>query len=295
MKKNHKNMFRVLRAALLTVILFAMTASAADYRIGSCAWKGEEGKQIAQWDKTEQPSAFNVGLFKEGGNEACIWHMTEKLTYDFTDEIKRFGTGIYYFQVYPEEGGQQNMVTSSKINVVVKPVSVTNYYFPANTWQMIQNKWYYFNNDASVVTGWQMIGEKWYYLEPAGTRSMPKGALYVSCTTPDGYQVNADGQWTGQPQTQTAVEADAAWYQLESPSCLYVWLPRLDGGSWKFNSSNKNLLDCNSVGDDHNQFLLIFAADAGDGEEVDLTFQSPSETRTIKVRVDNDASITILP
>lgn len=292
MKKNKRNISRILWTALLIGILSAVTVSAADYQMDPCNWRAEEGKQIAKWSKTDPPSGFMVGLFKDGAEEACSWHGTKYTAYDFTDEIKKLGTGIYYFQVYPENGGQEKAVASPKINVVVNPGAATNYYFRAGSWEKIHDKWYYFNDDAMVATGWQLIGGKWYYLEPEGTSSMSRGALYVSCTTPDGYQVNADGEWTEGPRE--AAQAENSWYQLRSSDCLWVWLPRPEGGFWNFSSSNRNLLDCTSVGEEGSQFVLTFASNPGNGEEVDLTFQSPKEKRSIKARIEKDASITLL-
>ena len=39
-----------------------------------------------------------------------------------------------------------------------------------------------------MATGWIEVGGLDYCLAP-------DGALYVNCTTPDGYNVNADGVW----------------------------------------------------------------------------------------------------
>ena len=39
-----------------------------------------------------------------------------------------------------------------------------------------------------MATGWIKVGGLDYCLAP-------DGALYVNCTTPDGYNVNADGVW----------------------------------------------------------------------------------------------------
>ena len=46
---------------------------------------------------------------------------------------------------------------------------------------------------GKMMTGWQLIDGKYYYFNPVsdGTR----GALYRNRTTPDGYQVGADGVW----------------------------------------------------------------------------------------------------
>ena len=43
-----------------------------------------------------------------------------------------------------------------------------------------------------MVTGWQWIDGRCYYFE-TGTNG--QGSLYMGGKTPDGYLVNADGQW----------------------------------------------------------------------------------------------------
>ncbi|CKI48248.1 choline binding protein I [Streptococcus pneumoniae] len=39
-----------------------------------------------------------------------------------------------------------------------------------------------------MKTGWFKVGQHWYYANGSG-------ALAVSTTTPDGYRVNANGEW----------------------------------------------------------------------------------------------------
>ena len=65
-------------------------------------------------------------------------------------------------------------------------------------WQDAAGKLYFFSttSDSSVgqlLTGWQWIDGKCYYFESADVRKL--GQLYVNGTTPDGYSVNAAGQW----------------------------------------------------------------------------------------------------
>ena len=67
-----------------------------------------------------------------------------------------------------------------------------------NQWIETDGKQYYVGPDGRMLTGWQVINSKWYYL---GT----DGAKWVNATTPDGYYVNADGEYvsadTGTVQT----------------------------------------------------------------------------------------------
>lgn len=55
-------------------------------------------------------------------------------------------------------------------------------------WILNKDKWYFLNEDGSMKTGWLQDNNKWYYLKQ-------NGEMAVSETTPDGYQVGADGVW----------------------------------------------------------------------------------------------------
>lgn len=59
-----------------------------------------------------------------------------------------------------------------------------------------QNGWFYIDINTGMKTGWQQIDGKWYYFNPTSDGS--RGIMYVSRTTPDGYEVGADGVWMGQ-------------------------------------------------------------------------------------------------
>ena len=92
----------------------------------------------------------------------------------------------------------------------------------ANEWyQLVWNNvtsWYYFNAEGYMVTGWFEYEGNRYYLHPHsdGTQGFmyvgwheiegkwyyfndisdgTKGRLLTNTTTPDGYQVGADGAW----------------------------------------------------------------------------------------------------
>lgn len=88
--------------------------------------------------------------------------------------------------------------------------------WPVDGWKYIDSRWYYFNKAGHVVTGWltvdgntfylnpvddgaygamrtgwQIVDGKAYYLNAMGGKTL--GALLKNTTTPDGYQVGADG------------------------------------------------------------------------------------------------------
>lgn len=60
--------------------------------------------------------------------------------------------------------------------------------YPASQWKDVSGKWYYFDAEGYMLTGWIKVGGLDYCLAPDGT-------LYVNCTTPDGYNVDANGVW----------------------------------------------------------------------------------------------------
>ena len=92
--------------------------------------------------------------------------------------------------------------------IMVVPVFADN---PVG-WQKNETGWWYGTNATGTTwyhDGWQWIDGRCYYFEP-GTNG--QGSLYMGGKTPDGYDVNADGQWTinGVVQTIGAAVAQAA-------------------------------------------------------------------------------------
>ena len=95
--------------------------------------------------------------------------------------------------------------------------------YPANEWKKLtyngKTDWYRFNADGymatgwftaadgniyylnpisngfqgAMLTGWQFIDGFWYYFNPVDDAI--QGAMYRNTTTPDGYQVDANGRW----------------------------------------------------------------------------------------------------
>lgn len=75
-----------------------------------------------------------------------------------------------------------------------------------NTWGYIANPyahegqnqadWFYFDQYGHMLTGWQFINGKWYYLNP--TKDGTLGACLLGPgKTPDGWEIDASGAWTG--------------------------------------------------------------------------------------------------
>lgn len=67
----------------------------------------------------------------------------------------------------------------------------------AAEWKQEGSIWKYQNDDGSFAAGWNWIGGKCYYFDASGN-------MLSNTTTPDGYQVNENGEWIvdGVVQTQ---------------------------------------------------------------------------------------------
>ena len=75
-------------------------------------------------------------------------------------------------------------------------------------WKDNAGKWYFFSTasdgtEGMTVTGWQWIDGKCYYFDNSSAENY--GQMHTEGRTPDGYSVNADGQWVnenGEVQTR---------------------------------------------------------------------------------------------
>ncbi|MDO4488583.1 MAG: hypothetical protein Q4B67_05805 [Eubacteriales bacterium] len=107
-------------------------------------------------------------------------------------------------------GSQQNPSSNPQAQWITNPNGTWSYKNASGRlvygWQQINGRYYYFNSQAVMMTGWQYIGNRWYYLEPnkGDSNGYPEGAMWSNATTPDGYYVNNEGQWTVNGVVQTA-------------------------------------------------------------------------------------------
>ncbi len=84
----------------------------------------------------------------------------------------------------------------------------------AGEWKPDAKGWRYDKGDTYAASEWIKDGEKWYYINADGYMLSntwvgnyylgTDGAMLVNTTTPDGYQVGADGAWLPDSQPQTS-------------------------------------------------------------------------------------------
>lgn len=76
--------------------------------------------------------------------------------------------------------------------------------YPSDSWQEIDEKWYFFDADGYMQTGWIQCGDNWYYCKLTGSLATDQwingtyyvgsdGVMYVDTTTPDGKKVDTAG------------------------------------------------------------------------------------------------------
>ena len=72
--------------------------------------------------------------------------------------------------------------------------------YTKNTFEIINNRYYYFGTDGYMQTGWIQIGNNWYYMGA-------DGAMLTNVWTPDGYYVNDYGVYVPGMGRNTAQQA----------------------------------------------------------------------------------------
>jgi len=86
---------------------------------------------------------------------------------------------------------------------------VTNGYYYKDEWKQIDGEWYSFDNQGYARKSVWLKDKLWYYLKDSCKMAKlewlwidgecycfdKSGALYVNCTTPDGYKVDNSGAW----------------------------------------------------------------------------------------------------
>ena len=127
------------------------------YQLEDGSYIVNEWKQInGTWYRFDNSGLMQTGWIKENGT----WYYLNKSGAMQTGWVKENGTWYYL----NDSGAMQT------------------------GWVKENGTWYYLNQSGSMETGWFTVSDKWYYANESG-------ALAINTTTPDGYTVNADGEW----------------------------------------------------------------------------------------------------
>lgn len=167
------------KAKTLLTMLLAAAALQAGTAFGAQA-TGESQLQAGTWVKEAEGWKFR----KPSGEMATGWIQTASGWYYLQPENGLMETGMlrmndrtYYFNANPDE---------------IEGKMTTGWY------QDAKGSWYFFNTttdstEGAAVTGWQWVDGRSYYFEPAAGEN--HGKMFADGVTPDGYKVNAAGQW----------------------------------------------------------------------------------------------------
>lgn len=202
---------------------------ASALEIEDAEWNIDEG--IAEWEENDYAKRYEVKIYRNGSSVGGTLKTTDN-EYDLSKYFTK--KGDYYFKVRAvrsstvagewyeseeiyvdsdeakdirESGSGSSSSSSSTSNSSTSGPGVStssgawlkdsvgwwwcnaDRTYPTSAWKYINNKWYYFNSAGYCVqNGWVQTNNIWYYCGPDGD-------MWVSRWTPDGYYVNANGEW----------------------------------------------------------------------------------------------------
>lgn len=178
---------------------------------------GEDGK--VEWDVSEGAGSYEIKVMRGANNATGDTYSTSSNNYDIRNYLVKEGNykvlvrGISANN--PDFAGEwfsSNIIKISKdkAETVRKEIEAAQsrgtwtkdekgYKFTdinaetaSSSWKKINGEWYFFNEDAYMVTGWNYINDVWYYMD------IESGAMLKNTTTPDGYKVGIDGAYIAQ-------------------------------------------------------------------------------------------------
>ena len=147
------------------------------YQLEDGSYIVNEWKQInGTWYRFDNSGLMQTDWVKENGT----WYYLNKSGAMQTGWVKDKGTWYYL----NKSGAMQTGWVKDK----------GTWYYLNNSgamqtgWVKDKGIWYYLNQSGAMETGWFTVSDKWYYANESG-------ALAINTTTPDGYTINADGEW----------------------------------------------------------------------------------------------------
>lgn len=134
--------------------------------------------------------------------------------------------------------------------------------FVSSSWQLINDRWYYFDSEGWMQTGWFQEGNDWYYLDDVNGHMITNewrlsggywyylgsdGKMLKDCVTPDGYRVNEDGVWIEENEQKTEnwqwVQEGGYWYYRDLNSGKN-WTGWLEFNGYRYYLLDDGKMDC---------------------------------------------------
>ncbi len=142
----------------------AWSQYSAEKKVEGSSNSSTTGSSAAAQDKNSgQTSSVTYSPYREG------WHLMN-------------GSWYYYYADGSQVKDKFALIDGKWYNFDSQGVMRTGWFKRGNTW-------FYLNQSGAMALGWQQIGDKWYYFNPSD------GAMLADTTSPDGYQLGADGAW----------------------------------------------------------------------------------------------------
>jgi len=188
-----------------------------DLNVYDLEWDEIQG--VANWNAAADAEKYQVQLYR--GSQSVTSVLTaENTSFDFSDHITKAGSYTYKIRAISDtslEGGWKKSevwhvnsedagnISSGGSSEIKGPGGSNGSWledekgwkykntfkrYIISNWDLINGKWYYFNESGYMTTGWINWKDKWYYCGD-------DGAMDTDTTTPDGYHVGNDGAWTG--------------------------------------------------------------------------------------------------
>ena len=271
------------KAKTLLTMLLAAAALQAGTAFGAQA-TGESQLQAGTWVKEAEGWKFR----KPSGEMATGWIQTASGWYYLQPENGLMETGMlrmndrtYYFNANPDE-------TEGKMT--------TGWY------QDAKGSWYFFNTttdstEGAAVTGWQWVDGRSYYFEPAAGEN--HGKMFADGVTPDGYKVNAAGQWIDGNGKVQVVEgkgfaSDPSRNTKESETSLRGGNGGGGGSSRSGSGSSNagsNVSDSNGAGDNNNSNNINNSNN--DNNTNNNSNSSADQTKSVFVKEDETGLVEV--
>ncbi|HGH1676130.1 TPA: cell wall-binding protein [Clostridium perfringens] len=113
--------------------------------------------------------------------------------------------------------------------------------FKKEGWKKINEKWYYLNEDGSLVNEWKKSGSDWYYLNPNyGMAIGPTKVQDDMCLGINVYYFEEDGRLTNRTGWINHINGEFSdWYYVENGGKAALGWNKINGTWYYFNSDAK--------------------------------------------------------